>query len=459
MNQPQSAALLFPEIKDLLRGRDYALLKQVLRECNAPDFVDVWPRFTEEERLQIFRLLSANAALQLFEILDVEHQRLLLERSNEDSVFPILEGMDSPELAKVFHKISPRALKKMQSLFKRQETLAHIDYLMKFPEGTAGSLMHPEFVRLAPKLTAKQALLRLQTVIRPHQKEHLDSLFVVDEEGKPLGQVNLHDLITAPEDVRLSEIMESVEPIKVSPETPQDQVSNLFSKYQLQAAPVVDPAGRLIGVLNVKDAISIERQAATEDIAKMAGTQAREFEERSVFGVVRHRMPWLLVTLLGGTMISFVIRAFEPVLAQIIALASFSPLIAGMGGNVGSQSATVMVRTIALGRLNRKEKLRQIVREAGVGVIMGFAYGLILGGIAFALYGSQYGAHFSIVVGIAMCAAMAMAATMGAVGPMLLDNFGVDPATATAPLVTTTTDIVSNLLYFSLATALLLGGS
>jgi len=456
MEQPQSIALLVPEIKELLTHRDYTLLKQVIRECSALDFADSWRAFDAPERLQLFRLLPATSALKLFEILEIEDQRYLFEHLNDDSLFPLLEGMDATDLVKIFHRISPRTLKKMTSLIKRQSALSHIDYLMKFPEGTAGSLMHPEFVKLAPKLTAKQALLLLQSVIRPNQKELLNSLFVTDEGGRVLGSLSVQDLITAPEESKLDELMDSVEGIKVRPETDQEEVSKLFSKYQINAAPVVDENGKLLGVLSVKDIISVVKQEATEDIAKMVGTRAADVQEHSVFRIFRHRMPWLVVTLLGGTLISVIIRAFEPVIAQVIALVAFSPLIAGMGGNVGSQSATITVRSIALGRLNRARKLRVIVREMSVGFLLGVFYACVLGTVAYLIYGFQFGVHFSFVVAVAMCTAMTIAATMGAIGPMLFDRLGIDPATATGPLVTTTTDIISNLIYFTLATILLL---
>src|SRR3989338_3 len=210
MNQIQSIALLIPELKELLDQKNFVLLKQVIRECNPLDFADMWKHFSEDQRLQIFKLLPAAAALRLFEILEIEDQRQLLDRLSEESVTPLLEGMDSPDLAKLFHKMSARGVKKMKSFIKRQEALSHVDTLLKYPQNTAGSLMHPEFVRLSPKLTAKQALLRLQAVARPNQKEHLYALFVVDDEGKAVGSLDLKDLLSAPEDAKLSELMSSV---------------------------------------------------------------------------------------------------------------------------------------------------------------------------------------------------------------------------------------------------------
>ena len=459
LDQPNSITLLIPEIKELLRSHDYTLIKQVLRDCNPLEFADAWKFFDEEERLQIFKLLPTTSALKVFEILDIDEQRQLLEKMSAENVLPILEGMHSPDVVKLFHKMPPRALKKMTTFLKRQEALAHVDYLLKFPQNTAGSLMHPEFIKLTPKLTAKQALLRLQACTRPGQKEHLYALFVMDADGRVVGTLNLQDLISAPEDEKLSELMSSVEGIKVRPETDQEAVATLFSKYNLNAVPVVDPTGKLLGVLTVRDIISIVRQEATEDIAKMAGTRAKDLREVSSFKIVFFRMPWLVVTLFGGMVVSLIIKHYEPVLAKAVALASFSPLIAGMGGNVGSQSATIVVRSLALGHIQGKaEEIKAVFREFRVGVMLGAIYGLLLAGFAYTIYGHQYGYQFGIVVAIGMSTSMTVAATMGAVEPIIFHRLGIDPATATGQLITTITDIISNFTYFSLATALLFAG-
>ncbi len=455
MDQLHSISLLVPEIKELLGDKNYTLLKQVIRQCHPMEFADCWRKFDEEERLQIFKLLPATSALKLFEILDIEDQRYLLGKLNEENVAPLLEGMHSPDLVKIFHKMSPRFVKKMTGLIKRQEALSHIDLVMKYPENTAGSLMHPGFVKLTPKLTAKQALLLLQAITKPNQRSHLNALYVTDDTSKVLGALSLQDLIGAAPDEILAELMTSVEGIKIKPDVDQEKVSEIFSKYHLTSAPVVDDEGRLIGVLAVDDILSIVRQEATEDIAKMVGTQAFDVKERSVLKIVRFRMPWLVVTVFGGLLISLIIKFFEPTLAKVIALASFSPLIAGMGGNVGSQSATIMVRSLALGQVNGHNRFPMVFREFRVGLMLGLIYGTLLGSLAYMLYGAQYHVHFAIVVAIGMCTSMTVAATMGAIGPLFLDRIGVDPATATGPLITTTTDIISNLTYFSLATALL----
>ncbi len=457
MEQMHSLALLIPEIKELLKEKNFTLVRQVIRECVPIELADCWKKFEEDERLQLFKLLPAASALRLFEVLEMDDQRALLGRLNDENVTPLLEGMSSPDLAKIFHKMNPRFVKKMTSLIKRQEALAHIDLVMKYPEHTVGNLMHPEYVKLSPKLTAKQALLVMQAVARPNQKEHLYELYVTDEEGKVLGSLSLQDLVSAPEDEKLVKIMSSVEGIKIRPETDQEEATKIFSKYNLSSAPVIDESGKMMGVLTTKDMISIVRQEATEDIAKMAGTRAKDLREESSFKIVFFRMPWLVVTLLGGMFISVIIRHFEPILAKAVALAAFSPLIAGMGGNVGSQSATIMVRSLALGHLNeRADQFKAIFREFRVGVMLGGIYGVALAGFAYLVYGHQYGYQFGIVVAVGMGTSMTVAATMGAVEPIIFHRLGIDPATATGPLITTITDIISNFTYFSLATALLM---
>ncbi len=455
----QAVKLLFPEIKELLQEKNYTLLRQVLKDINPIGLPDFWEKLTDEEQLEIFRLLPRQSALKLFEMLKIEDQQALLSRLDDSSVTPLLENINSPELAKIFHQMPARSVKKMRSLIKRQEALSRIDMNMKYPEHSAGSQMHPEFIKLGPRMTAKQAISTLQAIARPNQKEHLFSLFVTDTQSRVLGSLSLQDLLAAPENEKLSELLENVEPYKTSPEMDQEEVARLFSKYDLTAAPVVDRNDRLIGIITARDILAVERQEASEDIAKMAGTstKALDLRETSVLKTVGYRTPWLVVTLFGEMVVSLIIKNYEPVLAKVIALASFSPLISAMGGNVGAQSATIVVRSIALGEITTpKEKVRTVLHEFKVGVMLGAIYGIALGIMAYLLYGQRYHWQFGMAVMIGMGTSMTVASTMGAVEPIFFHRIGVDPATATGPLITTITDIISNLVYYSLATLLLL---
>ena len=210
----------------------------------------------------------------------------------------------------------------------------------------------------------------------------------------------------------------------------------------------------LLGVVVYRDIFAIAREETEEDFAKMAG-YART-EERSIFKTVALRLPWLIITCFGGMLVSGVVKGFENTLAQIIALASFSPLIAGMGGNVGSQTATIMVRGLATGELGRGDEVKAIRHEVAIGMIMGLFYGLVVGGLANFFYHARYGWWFGIVVGTSRTVSMTIASIMASIEPFVLRHFGVDPATATGPMITTTTDLLSNAFYFTLASWLLL---
>ena len=276
---------------------------------------------------------------------------------------------------------------------------------------------------------------------------------VVDSKNQLRGTVGLKSLVVAPNDMAVRELMDPA-PRTLTPELDQEEAVKLFSKYKLKSAPVVDPGGLLLGVVVYRDIFAIASEETEEDFAKMAG-YART-EERSLLKTVALRLPWLVITCFGGMLVSGVVKGFEGTLARIIALASFSPLIAGMGGNVGSQTATIMVRGLATGEIGPGEEFKAIRHEVAIGMIMGVFYGLVVGGLADFFYHARYGWWFGVVVGTSMTFSMTIASIMASIEPFILRHFGVDPATATGPMITTTTDLLSNAFYFTLASWLLL---
>ena len=451
----QPAAAVVPEIKELLAAKEFATLKSCLKELHPLDLADRWEDFEPEEQVQLFQLLSTAAAVKLFECLPLEDQRFLLMTLGDASA-PVIEGLAPADVAKLFHRLPTKTARKLAGLVKREEALQKIQLLMTFPQGTAGSLMHPEFIKLTPQMTAKQALDTLQAVARPHQGRHIYALYVTNGQGRLAGSLTIQDLLGAPSDARLAELMSSIEITKLPATTDQEEAARRFAKYDLVHAPVVDADDRLIGILTVDDILDVMRQEASEDIAKMAGTKPEEFHARNILRITRLRFPWLVVSILGGSLVSIVIRHFEGTLLKIIALTSFAPLIAGMGGNVGTQSATVVVRSLAIRQLKLRDWWTTTLREAAVGMLLGTLYGLLVGGLAWLLYGQMLGWPFAVVVGIGMVTSMTIAASLGAIGPFIHQRIGADPATATGPLVTTLTDLATTSVYLTLATILLL---
>lgn len=482
-------ALFAPELRQFLANRDLRGLRQMLNLLSPLDLAEGWSELRAEDRLVVFKLLSRRRGVVLFESLSLEDQAALLAALERDrdalaaakaagpaepqqATLPFAGadavassapdgGAPPPEPEPVSHLIrslSPRTLAQLNRYLSK-EGAAHPSMPMPvvtWPEGTVGTVMHAPAVTLEPTLTARQALEKFQVALRPGAAMPVSTLFVTARDGKLQRSVELRDLLAAPPDVTLAELATSVEPIKLSPLADQEEAARLFERYELSAAPVVDDDGRLIGILTTDDIIRVIQSEASEDIAKLAGTSADELQSRSVLNIVRLRMPWLIVTVAGGMLLSGVIRGFEDTLRQLIALASFTPLIAGMGGNVGTQSSTIVVRGMATGEIPPERERSTIWRECRTGMVLGLVYGLVASGAAWALYHSVMPARFPLVVGFAMWISMTVAGTMGAAVPFALKRFGTDPANATGPFITTCTDLLTNVLYLSVATVILL---
>lgn len=457
MSSLQPSALFIPEIKELLRRKEYRELKADLMEINPADLAEGWARLAPFERIVTFKLLPIVRACELFEELDADQQMQLLSALEFNALGPVLEEMGPEAAAALFHRLPERSLRRMITLVRRSQT-ARPDPERVFPANTAGSLMHTDSLTLGPKLTAQQALDLVRSVSRLHRMSDLNVIYVVDDQGRLMGVVTPRALIAAPRDMRMSQLMGPVQLIKVRADMDQEVAAQVFSKYKLMAAPVVDQDNRLLGVLTVDDILHVISQEATEDIAKMAGTTAEELEEASPGRIARLRMPWLITTCLAEVVVSAIVRGFEATLAQAVALASFMPLIAAMGGNVGTQSSTLCVRGLATGHVQPGDWKKMARREFLAGLYMGAGYGLAVAAVAYVTYHGRFGFAFPVVVFTGVLFSMTIASTMGAIEPFILHSFKMDPAVAVGPLVSTMTDLMSVTAYLTLATIALSAG-
>jgi len=454
-------AAFLPELRQLLAAKDLATLKNVLREINPVDLAEGWKELTSEEKLILFQLLGTRKAVVVFEELDVEDQGFLLQAMGDQATEEMVNQLPPGEVAHLFRKLPPRVLRRLRNLVKRQEGADRLEQALSYPPKTAGSLMHTEVVRLKEAMTASQALDLIRAVTRTHIHDEaglLSSLYVVNGDSRLVGFVTLQTLVAAPHDSRIKELMSSARAIQIPATADQEEAARLVAKYTLISAPVVDESERLVGILLIDDVLDIIHQEASEDIAKMFGTDPEEFLRQPAGQVVRLRLPWLIATIFGELVVSVVIKHFQATLLQVVALASFLPLIAAMGGNVGAQSATVVVRGLATGAIRVEEWWRVVLLEFRVGAMLGLSYGFVVGGFAFLLYGGSLGWLFSAVVAMGMLTSMTVASTMGSVEPFVFLHFKIDPATATGPLITTITDLVSTTTYLVLATAILIRG-
>jgi len=309
--------------------------------------------------------------------------------------------------------------------------------------------MVPDFVAIREEITAKDAIELMQ-------KEYLDVempfyLYVVDEYGKLVGVSSLRQLVVVPAETLLKDFM-TRDVISVQTDVDQEEVAKIVARYDFLAVPVVDANNTLMGIVTVDDVIDIFREEATEDILKMAGAGEEFVETKSVMKSTKIRLPWLFASCIGGIMAFFIITKYEASLAKLAYLAAFIPVIMGMGGNIGTQSSTIVVRGLATGRHHIRDIWSVVVKELSIGLILGVVYGLVIGAVAQFQYSS---AMLASSVGLAVVLSMTVAALIGSLVPMLFARINIDPAVATGPFVTTAIDIVSVFFYFQIATILL----
>lgn len=452
----RSIQLFLSDLKELLARREFVSVRAALRMISPVDLADGWEHFTPEERKVLFKLSPRQRAIQLFEELDPPQQQELLAALKQEEVRELVEDLDPSETGRILRELPQPLVRQLETILRKGGRGEKVRDYLKYPDESVGALMRSNFMTVEPRWTCRQALDRIShaTRLRHIQTTFLEQLFVVEADGRLNGVVTLKELVVAPSNMLVKDLMDP-QPVRLSPEMDQEEAARLFAHYRLGSAPVVDGEGKLLGVVLDQDIVEVVEEETEEDFAKMAGTAAEEFEARSSWEAAWHRMPWLAVTFLGQFLVSAVIRGFEGTLSKIVALATFLPMIAAMGGNVGSQSAIVAVRELAGRDVERLSLRRAFLRDLRTGAMLGVAYSAALVVVSHLFYGARFGWEFSWVVGLGTLTSMTIAAALGALVPLAFHRVGVDPATATGPLVTTLTDLISTSSYLAFAAYLL----
>ena len=444
------ARILLDSIKRLLRRDATVHLRKIVNKTHGADLSVV------------FRSLSLSQQLKLYAMIeDIEHKGILLSELDEDAFLALIEGIELEQLVDVLDHmptddvadlIARMPKRKSDAILEmmEKEGSEEVEGLLHYDDDTAGGIMVPDFIALREDTTAGEAIKSLQ-------KEHLDVempfyLYAVDEYGNLVGVSSLRQLVVVPPEAPLKAFM-TTDVFSVQTSMDQEEVAKIVARYDILAVPVVDETNRLVGIVTVDDVIDIFREEATEDILKMAGVSGEEFvETQSIARSTRIRLPWLFASCVGGIVAFFIISHFEGSLKKFAYLAAFIPVIMGMGGNIGTQSSTIVVRGLATGRLNIRDTWAVVLKELAVGFILGAIYGLLIGMVAQFQYSLLM---LAVSVGFAVISSMSIAALVGSIVPMGFARINIDPAVATGPFVTTAIDIVSVYLYFKIATTLL----
>ncbi len=445
----QKLQILLDTIKKLIRRGAFPNLTRVIKKTHPADIAHLFRYLDPKEQRILFNLIddSETAAYVLSE-LDHATGATLLEQIDRETITEVLQEMAYDDAVDIIRNM-PEELAEEVLQTMEDEHSEEIEELLKYGEETAGGIMATEVFALNEDLTVGQAIQALQEA---EDVEMVFYVYVIDEHNHLVGVLSLRQLLTVPPRTLLKEIM-TTDVISVRTDIDQEEVAHVVARYNVLGVPVVDEGNKLMGIVTVDDVIDVLREEATEDIYKMAGSSDEEllYGYKS-FKIARLRLPWLLTNLFGGVLTGYLMWVFKVTLKEVIALISFIPVITGMGGNVGGQSATIVVRGFATGRIDFSTIRQVFLKELRVGMIMGTVCGLVIGLVAF---GWHHNPYLGVVVGLAMVTAMTVAASMGVLAPAFFNRIGVDPAIASTPFVQTANDITGILIYFGTATAFL----
>ena len=443
--------ILRDTFRRLLRRHAKTNIVKLIDKTHPADLALIFRYFTDSEQDTIFSSMAASEnTVEFLNELDESITTRLLKNETPERLAEILQEASSNEQAYLMGIVDEQFANSVIELLQIEEQ-EELEEMMAYPEDSAGILMYTDVFTLHEDTKAREAIYALQD---QEDAEMVFYLYTLDDDARLTGVISLRDLVTTPGDTMLKDIM-SKNIQAVRPETDQEEVARIVSQYNFLAVPVVDSEEHLLGIVTVDSIVDVIREEATEDFLQLAGAgKDREILLKSSWENARVRLPWLFASWIGGILAAFIIGIFDSLLENVIALAAFIPVIIGMGGNVGTQSSTIIVRGLATGRVSFENSMKVLLKEMRVGLILGLLYGLLLG--IFAIF--QFidtSPLLGLVVGLSISISMILAATIGSLVPLVLNRFEIDPAIATGPFVTTAIDIIGVTFYFLIAKSLL----
>ena len=439
------------ELLELIEGEKINELSKKLQSMNHIDIAKGMIELDDRELLLVFRLLTKDISVEVFSYLDKKSQKRIIELITDNEVKDIIEKLFLDDTVDIIEELPANIVGKIitnTSLEKRQL----INQFLKYKEDSAGAIMTIEFVEFKEQITIKEAIDNIREI--GINKESIDNCFIIDNKRVLKGILSLRDLILSSENSVLSEVMETnIVSVKTSED--QEKVAELFKTYDLLSMPVVDAENRLVGIITVDDIVDIIEQENTEDFQKMAAMEPNEepYLETTVFTLAKHRIVWLLVLMISATFTGAIIQKFEDVIQSVVVLASFIPMLMDTGGNAGSQSATLVIRGLALGEIKTKDYLKVIFKEFRVSILVALVLSLV--NFIRIYFFTKVSFTISLTVCISLFLTVILAKVIGGILPIISKKLKLDPAIMASPLITTIVDTFALMVYFALAKLLL----
>ncbi|MEJ2070105.1 MAG: magnesium transporter [Syntrophobacterales bacterium] len=433
-------------VKDLLENHQWQELKALLAPKNPNDLAHIFAEFDPSDRALLFRLLEKQEAVEVFESLPLEEQQELLGSFKQEQLREIVEHMSPDDRAYLLEELPAKVAKRLLGLLTPEERAATA-LLLGYGENTAGRSMTPEYIDLKSFVTVGQALEKIRRV--GVDKETIYYSYVTDEQRRLLGIVSIRQLVLADPQTPITDIMEQ-DIIFAHTDDDQEEVALKMQKYDLLAIPVVDREDRLVGIVTHDDVMDIIQEEVTEDIYRLG---AMEVPEQSYFKsrlltVVSSRLLWVLPMILIENFNGYIINQKAEILKILVSLAAFVPLITSTGGNMGSQTSTVFVRGLALKEVSARNALSLLIREVGIGLLMGLLLAIFATAMVQWIAGNTW---VTLIVGLSLILNATMTTLLGASLPLVFSRLGFDPAIASGPLISTMIDVLGIVIYFQLA--------
>jgi len=432
--------------KELLENKQYRELRERLADSEPTHIADLLTSIPADEAVIAFRLLPKSLAISVFDYMDGAFQNQLLEAFSDQTARNFLEAMPPDDRTELLDEVPAKVARRLLQILSPDQRRVTLQ-LLGYEEETAGREMTPLFVDLHSDMTVAQALERVRQLAI--NRETVYVCYVMDRRRYLIGTVSLKDLVIADPNAKVSDIMKPDPPF-VSTHTDREEVARELREHDLLAIPVVDAEQRLVGTITHDDVADIIEREATEDIYRfgaVSGTERGYFASR-ILDVVRRRGVWLLLLIVVNTVTGAIIAGQKELLGEILILAAFIPLLIGTGGNVGAQSATVVIRGLATGEVKPRRALAVVLREAGIGALLGIVLGTVALGWAYALGRNL---QVAVVVSTTLVAISVMATLAGGALPFIFRLLKIDPALVSAPFITTIMDIFGVAVYFGIA--------
>lgn len=432
----------------LLAQREFKAVRSILDVMNEVDIASLLSTLSDKELALAFRLIPKDKAAEVFSNMDTSMQTYLVTMFTEKELKELLDDLYMDDTVDMLEELPANLVKRILATVSASDR-SMINQLLNYPEDSAGSIMTTEYVDLREEMTVGQSMAHIKKT--GIHKETIYTCYIT-ERRKLVGIVSAKDLMTTDDNVPIKDLMET-EIISVYTHADQEQVAQLFTKYDLLALPVIDQDGRMVGIVTFDDAMDVMVDEATEDITKMAAINPSEktYFETSVLQHAKNRIPWLLILMFTSIITGTIITRYENAFAAIPLLVSFIPMLMDTGGNCGSQSATLIIRGIALDEIRFTDLFKVMFKEFRISLIVG-AFLAVANGVR--IFIQYHNPGLAVVIACSLMGTVIMAKLVGCILPLLAKKVNLDPAIMASPLITTLVDTFSILIYFNIATVL-----